>query len=55
MLKLIIERYVDGKIGRGKPRMEYVLQIMKDMDMESYQDLKELRFDREVWRAVKVV
>jgi len=25
--------------------MEYISQIMKDMDIETYRDLKELRFD----------
>lgn len=32
--------------------MEYILQIMKDMEMGSYRDLMELSFDREDWRAV---
>lgn len=28
------------------PRIEYISQIMKDMDIESYRDLKKLSFDR---------
>lgn len=32
-LKLIIEEYMDDKTGRGKPKMEYISQIMKDMNM----------------------
>lgn len=31
--------------------MEYILQIMKDMNMGSYRDVKELNFCSEVWRA----
>lgn len=31
LLKLIIEGYVDGETGRGKPRIEYISQIMEDI------------------------
>lgn len=48
LLNLIVKGYVDGKTGRGKPRMEYISQIMKDMDMRSYRDLKEPSFNREI-------
>jgi len=51
LLKLIIEGYVDGKTGRGSPIMEYVSDIMKDIGIRSYRDIKELSFDREDWRA----
>jgi len=40
LLELIIEGYVDGKTERGRPRTEYMSQIMKDMDIGSYRDLK---------------
>jgi len=50
LLKLIIKRCVDGKTGRERPRMEYISQIMKNMDIGSYRDLKELSFDRKAWR-----
>jgi len=44
LLKLIIEGNVDGKTERGRPRMEYISQIIKDMDTGSYRDLKKLSF-----------
>lgn len=33
LLKLIIEEYMDGKTVKGRPRMEYISQIMKDVHM----------------------
>lgn len=47
LLKLIIERYMDGKTGRGRSRMEYVSQITRDMNVGGYRDLKEMNFDGE--------
>lgn len=43
---------MDGKTGRERPRLGYISQIMKDMNMGSYRGLKESSFDRETWRAV---
>lgn len=40
LLKRIIKGYVDGRIGRGRPRLEYKSQIMKDTNMVNYRDLK---------------
>jgi len=37
---------------RLKEEDQYISQIMKDMDIGSYCDLKELSFDREAWRAL---
>lgn len=42
LLKLIIEEYMNGKTGRERPRIEYISQIMNDMNMGSYLDLKAL-------------
>lgn len=33
LLKLIIEEHMDGKTVRGRPRVEYISQIMKDIHM----------------------
>lgn len=52
LLKLIIEGHVDGKTKGGREWMECNSRIMKDMNVESYRDLKELSCDRETWRAV---
>ncbi|CAI6343800.1 unnamed protein product [Macrosiphum euphorbiae] len=51
LLKKIIEGDVEGHIARGRPRTEYMTQIMQDTNKGSYKDLKELCYDREAWRA----
>lgn len=38
LLKLIIKGYVDDKTGRERPRMDYISQIMRDLDLGSYRD-----------------
>lgn len=40
--------YVVGKAGRGRPGMEYVVDILKDIGIKSYRQLKDPSFDREV-------
>lgn len=52
LLNMIIEGYMDDKTRRGRPRMEYMPQIMKDMRVNSYWKLKELSYDREAQKAV---
>jgi len=47
LLKTVIEGNVDGHIGRGKPRMEYMKQIIIDMGKNSYKELKELSNHRD--------
>lgn len=42
---------MDSKTGRRRPRMEYMSQIIKDMGMENYLNLKEQNSIREAWRA----
>lgn len=44
---------MDGKTGRGSPRMEWISQITKDMDMGSCRDLKELSFDQRPTERLK--
>ncbi|KAF0724219.1 LINE-1 reverse transcriptase [Aphis craccivora] len=51
LLKKIIEGDVEGHISRGRPRTEYMTQIMQDTNKGSYKELKELCYDREAWRA----
>lgn len=46
-LRIIIEGYVECKTGIGRPRMDYISQIRKDMDMGSYRDLKDMSFYEE--------
>jgi hypothetical protein len=41
---------IEGYIGRGRPRMEYMKQIMIDMGKDNYKELKELSYNREAWR-----
>lgn len=51
LTKTVIEGDVEGHIGRGRPRMEYMKQLMSDMGKNSYKKLKELSNDREAWRT----
>lgn len=51
VLKIIIEGGVEGCIGIGRPRAEYMTQIMKDMNKTNYKDLKELSYNRETRKA----
>ncbi|VVC40587.1 Reverse transcriptase domain [Cinara cedri] len=49
--KTVIEGDVEGHIGKGRPRMEYMKQIIIDMGKNSYKELKELSNDRVTWRT----
>ncbi|KAF0760252.1 craniofacial development protein 2-like [Aphis craccivora] len=46
--KTVIEGDVEGHIGRGRPRMEYMKQIIIDMGKNSYKELKELMYTYKV-------
>jgi hypothetical protein len=46
-----IEGDVEGHIARGRPRAEYMTQLMQDTNKGNYKDLKELSYDRESRRA----
>lgn len=41
-----------GHLGRGRPRLEYMKQIMIDMEMYNYKELKELSNNCDIWRSV---
>ena len=51
MLKRIIEGVVEGKNLRGRPRLEYMKQLLRDMRCASYHELKRKADDRGAWRA----
>lgn len=47
----ILEGIVTGQRGRGRPRLQYLKQITKDLGVQSYIQLKRLALDRKGWRA----
>jgi hypothetical protein len=51
LLKILLEGEISGKNYIGRPRMEYVGQIMKDVETKSYVRMKRLAKSREDWRA----
>lgn len=52
LTKNVIQRDVEGYIGRGRPRMEYMNHIMIDIRKDSYKELKELCYSREARRTL---
>ena len=40
IVRTVIEGYIEGKRNRGRPRLEYMEQIMKDTGCNTYQGLK---------------
>lgn len=46
----LTKRVIEGDIGRGSLRIEYMKQIMIDMGKTSYKQLNKLSNDRESWR-----
>ncbi|KAF0693084.1 Uncharacterized protein FWK35_00035702, partial [Aphis craccivora] len=50
LLGLIIEGCVEGKNARGRPRMEYMQQIIEDQGCTSYKETKRKASNREEWR-----
>jgi hypothetical protein len=47
----LTKNVIEGYIGRGRPIMEYMKQIMIDMGKNSYRELKELSYNRKTWRT----
>lgn len=41
LTKSVIEGDVEGYIGWGRPKMEYIKQIMVDMEKDNYKEFKE--------------
>jgi len=50
LLKLTIEGRVEGKNHRGRPRLEFIQQIIKDQGCNSYTEMKRKVHKREEWR-----
>jgi len=50
LLGLIIEGCVEGKNARGRPRMEYMQQIIEDQGCTSYKETRKKASNREEWR-----
>ena len=51
LLLTILEGVVEGKNARGRPRLEYVTQVVKDLGCHSYSEMKKLAEDRQAWRT----
>ena len=51
LMKTIIEGQVNGKRGKGRPRMYYIGQIIKDVREKKYVNMKRLADRRTEWRA----
>jgi len=50
LLKLIIEGRVEGKNRRGRPRLEFIQQIIKDQGYDSYVEMKRKVDKSEEWK-----
>lgn len=50
LLEIILEGLVEGKNCRGRPRLQYLNQVMGDMNCPSYNELKRMANDRALWR-----
>ena len=52
LLRDILEGEVGKKSGRGRPRLKYFDQIIRDMGCETFREVKQLAGDRVEWRRV---
>ena len=50
-VKRIIEGQTEGQKCRGRPRLDYIKQIICDMGCTSYSELKKKAESREEWRV----
>ena len=51
LMKTIIEGQVNGKRGKGRPRMGYIGYIIKEVGDKKYVNMKRLTDRRAEWRA----
>jgi hypothetical protein len=47
---LILEGMIEGKRGRDRSRTCYINQVIKDVRVDLYKQLKDKAKDRESWR-----
>jgi hypothetical protein len=52
LLKTVLEGEVAGNNYRGRPRVEYIGKMMKDVRTKSYVGMKRLAENREEWRRL---
>ena len=45
-----MEGTVEGKEYRERPRLEYIKQIMEDVNCETYEEMKRKAQDRSQWK-----
>lgn len=48
--RTMLEGTIEGENKRGRPRREYLSQILHDMHCTSYQQMRRLAEDRTTWR-----
>ena len=53
LVKIILEGTVEGKNSRGRPRLNYITQVMKDKGCNNYLELKRLAEERQNGRLLQ--
>ena len=48
----IMEGKIEGKRGRGRPRLSYISQIKNKINVMSYKEVKEAALDRKSWKEL---
>ena len=51
LFKTFVEGQMEGKMGKGRPRMSFIEQVIKDVKEKRYVAMKRLADRREEWRA----
>jgi len=51
----VIEGKIEGIPGRGRPRTCFMKQVMKDIEIKTYNDLKRSISDRDKWRELSTI
>ena len=50
LLATILEGTLEGRNYRGRPRLNFVTQLVQDLGCKCYVELKRLAQDREMWK-----